>query len=264
MLRARTKQGPLAPGGPMRSALCGVCALLALAVAAPVDAAEADPAGAQQADPSGAQQAPAGAQQAPARQGGPDWEVVVTPYAWLTAFSGEASARGATVDIDASISDVLSNTNIALFGALEVRRNRVVFMLDGLFAELEDDFSVGARRVGVGPLRFERTLSVDTPLGPVDVPVDIRVPRVETTVGPLEINSEIEQIMGDAKLGYRLVDRPLASLFGEARDDDPRRFAFDLYGGLRYWHVETRIDVDLPPVEIPAAHVGTCPPPGSP
>jgi hypothetical protein len=106
-------------------------------------------------------------------------------------------------------------------------------------------------------LRFERTLSVDTPLGPVDVPVEVRVPRVETSVGPTEINSEIEQIMGDAMLGYRLVDRPLASLFGEARDDDPRRFAFDLYGGLRYWHVETTIDVDIPPVEIPGFSIET-------
>jgi hypothetical protein len=83
------------------------------------------------------------------------------------------------------------------------------------------------------------------------------VPRVETTVGPTEIDSEIEQIMGDAKLGYRLVDRPLASLFGEARDDDPRRFAFDLYGGLRYWHVETTIDVEIPPVEIPGFSIET-------
>jgi hypothetical protein len=72
----------------------------------------------------------------PADQG---WHVDVAPYVWFAGISGTAGALGRQASVHVSASDVLSNVNIAIMGAVETRYNRIVIPIDFLWVQLTDD-----------------------------------------------------------------------------------------------------------------------------
>lgn len=192
------------------------------------------------------------AQAEEAADGPPRWEVTITPYLWLTALEGEIGADGAAVDVDAGIGDVLDALNIGLAGVAEVRRDRWIFVLEGFFAELEDEVEAGPAVRSFGPATATRTVT-----GPLGNPRQVRVavPRTDVAVGPVEVDATTRQTLVDAKLGYRVLSRSFGELQGGEPEDDPRRLELDLFAGARYVRFETELDVFVPAVQVPGFNV---------
>ena len=77
---------------------------------------------------------PGASQSSPADDNG--WHLTVSPYLWFPGISGTAGARGHDVSIHASATDILSNFQIGLAGAGELRKNRLVIPLDFMWIKL--------------------------------------------------------------------------------------------------------------------------------
>lgn len=91
-----------------------VLAVLGLCLAAPTFAQSGDP-------------APAG------------WQVEISPYFWLTGITGEIQSGGETASIGVSFSDILNSLDFGLMGMVQVRKGRVGFIFDGMYARLTKD-----------------------------------------------------------------------------------------------------------------------------
>ncbi len=67
------------------------------------------------------------------------WHMVISPYLWFPGISGTVGAFGHDVSVHASPGDILSNFEMGLAAAGEIRRNRLVIPLDFLWIRLEAD-----------------------------------------------------------------------------------------------------------------------------
>lgn len=196
-----------------------------------------------------------------------DWEFDLALYGWITDMTGDATVGDVRVDIDPQLwNDILRNLGGALMGAVEARyRDRWIFQLDLFGAQMSDENELGPFRVGFGPRTIQTpgrtvrgTIPFETRFGTIQIPVSrdfagarLDIPRVETTVGPVEVDTTAFTFQSRLAVGYRLFDAPLRDLVGGLEDDDPRRAAFDAFVGLRYWYLEAEVDVESPPIEIP-------------
>jgi hypothetical protein len=138
-----------------------------------------------------------------------DWEVRITPYVEFTNIVGSARAENFEIDIDAGFGDIFKRLNLALFGEVGVRWRRLVASVDVIYANLGD----------------------------------------ETSVGPLPLEWELEQLIVDAKFGYRVLSRhvgPGSAEAGSARG----RLEIDLLAGLRHWNVGTDFAVGSVPFDV--------------
>ena len=169
-----------------------------------------------------------------------DWEVLLSPYFWVSAVEGQITTDGATSDVDLSFGDVLDQTDFSYMGALEVRyQERWIFYLNFTGSRLEDESSEGPVEIGFGPRTIREGL------------LQIEIPRVATMVGPAEVDVTSTQYMVELFGGYRLLSRPLSELLGQPDPDDLRRLHVDVFGGVRFWHMKTEIEVEIPPTRIP-------------
>jgi hypothetical protein len=148
-------------------------------------------------------------------------------------------------------------------------RGRWLVNVDLFGSQLSDHLERGPYAVGFGPRTFTRglqsgdlSLPVETRLGTLDVPVRVDpgtlrvdVPRVDTQIGPFDIDVKSLTIFTKAQVGYRVVDVPALELLGRAPSDDPRRLRVDLFAGLRYWYLRTEVDVESPPIRVPEFEV---------
>ncbi len=200
-----------------------------------------------------------------------DWDFDLAFYGWVSDITGNATVGDVTVDVEPQLwNDIIKNLDIALFGGAEVRyRSRWIFNFDLNLTRLSTEEEKGPYPIGFGPETFTTTLKpvegriqVDTPLGPLEVPVQLRpgvlrvdVPRVQTALGPFEIETKLTQVMTRAALGYRAVDEPLLALCGGESQDDPRRLRVDLLAGLRYYRMRTEVDIESPPIRVPPFQV---------
>jgi hypothetical protein len=200
-----------------------------------------------------------------------DWAFHLGIYGWLTDMTGTLTARGTTVDVEPQLwNDIVRNLDGALMGALEVSyRGRWLGNLDVFGAKLSPHIEHGPASVGFGPRTFTRDLAaldlsfpVETPYGSLEVPVRadpgvlrVDVPRVETTIGPFDIDVKSVMVFSRAMLGYRVLDTPALELLGHEESDDPRRLRIDLFGGIRYWYLKTEVDVESPPIRVPEFRV---------
>ena len=76
---------------------------------------------------------PAGAQiQSP-------YKYQLTPYLWASSIDGTVGARGRTVEVDQSFSDIWHDLTFAGMATFEGRWNRWVLLTDGLFINLSTD-----------------------------------------------------------------------------------------------------------------------------
>ena len=66
------------------------------------------------------------------------WQFRFTPYGWMTSVNGNATARGHTVDIDASFFDIVekSDSIMALMGYFEARKGPFGFFADVVWEDL--------------------------------------------------------------------------------------------------------------------------------
>jgi opacity protein-like surface antigen len=196
-----------------------------------------------------------------------DWEFSLAAYGWLTGIDGTLTARDTSVDVDLQFfGDVLQNLDGALMSAFEARyRGRWIANLDFVGSQLSAEIEQGPFRVGFGPRTFtrelgaiERSFAVDTPLGTLEVPIRVDpgtlrvdVPRVETALGPFDVDVKTIMLNSRLQLGYRVADVPALALFGRTPGDDPRRVRVDVFAGLRYWWMKTEIDIESPPIQVP-------------
>jgi len=68
-----------------------------------------------------------------------NWHVAVAPYLWFPAINGTLGVRGYEASTHVSASDVLSNFNFGLMGAMEVRRKRFLIPVDFMWVKLSDN-----------------------------------------------------------------------------------------------------------------------------
>jgi hypothetical protein len=136
----------------------------------------------------------------------PEREFSMGLYIWGPELEGVLEADRITAEVDASFSDILKNTNIAVFGLASGRIGRFVGLFDGMWLELEDEIDTGTLQ-----------------LGPI-------------TLGPAEVDAQIRQGMADLKLGYRILEPDV-----KARQP----VSIDLLAGGRYWYMDTDIDIEL-------------------
>ena len=61
------------------------------------------------------------------------WEFTFTPYLWAPWFSGNATIKGRTFDVQADPSDVFGALKFAVMGDLEARKGRFSLMVDGFY-----------------------------------------------------------------------------------------------------------------------------------
>ena len=188
--------------------------------------------------------------------GAPHWEWSFTPYLWAQSIDGDVTAGGTTVDVDVPFKDIAKMLNFGLMGALEARRERFFVLFDGIGALLSDELSAGPVRVGFGPATLEQTRRVG-PRGGGSATVIVQIPRVETLVGPADVDVDITMVLAALAVGYSVVSLPMSDVLGQARGDDPRRLVVDLFAGARMWYLKTELDVSVPPVRIPGFDIAT-------
>lgn len=140
------------------------------------------------------------------------WQFNFTPYAWLIGVNGNATARGRTVDINASFADIVdeSDSIMALMGFFEARRGPFSLFTDVVW----QDLGFEAHRSGSG--------------NPFP-----NFPNVNLAV------------KAKAQLGYQstVVQSGASYQIAKWQGRDGAYTALDLMGSARYWHEE--LDVSL-------------------
>jgi len=67
------------------------------------------------------------------------WQVEISPYVWMTGITGDIQSGGETTTIAVSFSDILNSLDFGLMGMVQVRKGRVGFVFDGMYARLTKD-----------------------------------------------------------------------------------------------------------------------------
>ena len=74
------------------------------------------------------------------------WKFDAAPYLWAPAMRGDLTVRGRTVDVDITLAEELENLfrildslNFAFMGRAEARKGPLLFTLDLICVNLEDD-----------------------------------------------------------------------------------------------------------------------------
>ena len=153
---------------------CGVLALSLLSMAAIAE----EPAVLTLQEPS----TTAPAAPAPATNDDDKWHFTVARHLWFPGLSGNAGVLGHTASVHVSASDVLSNFNFGLMGAVEARKNRLIVPVDFMWVRLKDNKGLP-----------------------------------ETDFGPTSATVRITESILTPKIGYRLADTErwkLDALFG--------------------------------------------------
>ena len=140
-----------------------------------------------------------------------DWRFAATAYGWVVNLNGSATARGNTVDINASVFDLLqkSNSLIGLMGDFEANKGRFGFFADVVWAQLGIPASAAAYANPIAGVKLS-----------------------------LQANAAITQTM-------TIIEA--AGLFevGKWPGSDQSFTALDAYAGGRFWNMSTQINLDL-------------------
>src|SRR5271166_1739735 len=91
------------------------------------------------------------------------WHFIIAPYLWFPGLSGTVGALGHTSSVHVSASDVLSNFNFGLMGAVEASKDRLVFPVDFMWVRLTDDKGLPDTDLGERSVKVYVTESILTP-----------------------------------------------------------------------------------------------------
>jgi len=196
-----------------------------------------------------------------------NWDFDLALYGWVPDITGTVGVGGVTGDFEPYLwEDIIKGLKGALFTAGEVRyQNRWILNVDLAFAQVEFDREKGPFPVSFGGKSLSRDLGakngsipVNTPIGDLEVParfdpgtLSVDIPQVNTAIGAFDIDLKLTEVITRGFIGYRALDRPLFE------ETDPRRVRFDLLAGLRYYWIKMEVDIEAPPVEIPAFTVNS-------
>jgi hypothetical protein len=123
-------------------------------------------------------------------------------------------------------------------GTFGAQKGPWLIEVDGLGALLEDEQDLDPVPIGFGPATVQQG------------PITLSIPRVDTSVGPTEIDIDTTMVIFRVSGGYRLYGRQLGG------PDSHRRLDLHAYAGGRFWYLKMDIDVKIPPVTIPGFTVG--------
>jgi hypothetical protein len=142
------------------------------------------------------------------------WQFSFTPYGWLVGVNGNATARGRTVDINASFVDIVeeSDSIMALMGFFEARKGPFSVFTDVVWQDLGFD----AHRSGSG--------------NPFP-----KLPNVNIA------------IKARAQLGYQstIVQSGASYQIAKWQGRDGAYTALDLMGSARYWNEDLDVSLNL-------------------
>ena len=143
-----------------------------------------------------------------------EWQFSLTPYGWMTSVNGNSTARGHTVDIDASFFDIVekSDSIMALMGYFEARKGRFGFFTDVVWEDLSFD---AQRDVSRNPFA--------------------RLPNVNVA------------IKGNAQLDYQstIIQSGIAYELARWPGGVGSYTALDVMGSARYWNQEVDVSLKL-------------------
>lgn len=153
------------------------------------------------------------------------WELSFTGYGWLTGVNGNATARGHSVDFDASFIDLVekSDSILALMGFVEARKGRFAVFTDAVWQDLSFDahhtIDVGKRAAG----------------RPIE-----KFPNVNVAVqANLDINAR-------ASMDYQATIIQSGAGYEVAKwSGNGSTTAFDVLAGARYWNEETNLSLNV-------------------
>ena len=104
-----------------------------------------------------------------AQDGG--WELRVTPYVWAPSLSGDVGLKGASADVDLPISDLLQDLEMAGMLGMEVRKDRLGLLADGVYYRFTTEADT--------PGNFLKTIDTTIKFGMLDLAVAYRVVDVD-------------------------------------------------------------------------------------
>lgn len=164
-----------------------------------------------------------------------DWHVDWIPlYLWFSGIQGDVGVKGYVVPVNVSFSQVLSQLNIALMSALDVRRKRVGLFTDLLYMSASSDqkstpvgaayagFKANAKSLFVDPEVYLRLLDKDG--GSVDVLAGARFWHMDNSLDLLpgtfpELTVGQTQNWVDPVLGARFRVNFLKNWFANLKGD---------------------------------------------
>jgi hypothetical protein len=164
-----------------------------------------------------------------------DWHVEWIPfYLWFSGLEGNVGAQGYVVPVDATFGDIISQLNIGLMSALDVRRKRIGLVTDLIFMSLSSDqkstpignafsgFTANAKNLIVDPELYVRVL--DRERGSFDAVAGGRFWRMDNSLDLLpgnqpEVKVGQTQNWVDPVLGARFRVNLTKSLFVNLKGD---------------------------------------------
>jgi hypothetical protein len=123
----------------------------------------------------------------------------------MAGIEAELDTERVNVEVDESFGDILRDLELGAMGIVDARWKRLVFVFDFVYVRVGDESD------------FLRQARLDT---------------------------DLTQVVLDAKLGFRLVDR--VAPWGDENVPDAPRLVFDVLAGTRYWYNNADIDVNRP------------------
>ena len=110
------------------------------------------------------------------------WHFIIAPYLWFPGLSGTVGARGHDASVHVSASDVLSNFNFGLMGAVQASKDRLVFPVDFMWVRLDDDKGLPSTDLDQRSVKVYVTESILTPKFGYRV-VDTDMWKIDALVG---------------------------------------------------------------------------------
>jgi hypothetical protein len=91
------------------------------------------------------------------------WHFIIAPYLWFPGVHGTVGALGHDASVHVSASDVLSNFNFGLMGAVEARKSRFVTPVDFMWVRLKDNKGIPENDLDQTSVQVKVTELVFTP-----------------------------------------------------------------------------------------------------
>jgi hypothetical protein len=174
----------------------------------------------------------------------PDLQVRLRFSGFAAGWAGDVAAHGASAHVGADLDEAFELENFGAGAEAEVRWRRFLVVAGGSWADLDDELETPGLGARFGPLQ------IAFPTIPFGGPAGLRVPEILLRLPPGKVDVEVEEATGDLQLGYRLLSAPVSDLLGAPRKGDRRRIDVDLMAGVRYWDLESRIDVSIPAAAV--------------
>lgn len=96
---------------------------------------------------------------------------------WGTSLNGHAGVGPLSTGVNASFSDILDQTNVAVFPSFTLTKGNWLMAINGVYANLGDDVHID------GPLGFGRGADVTSNIGIADVAIGYTIARGKLTTG---------------------------------------------------------------------------------